>query len=164
MRVPAGAKITAAKYRKAVLKSYPTEDQIKTYFSSNLADPKRSKYLSGDDLHYCIEEILKTHLGHTEFMVIYDIIDQDGDDKISEQEFLDFMLEQSPDVRAILAGRSPNAIVDLKVSVTRDMDQGESLHSQSYFFVSYALTLTCYFHLPRYGIKLHFLSLFTSIV
>ena len=134
-KIPGNAKMIAAKYRKAILKDYSSREKMEIYFSQMLKDPKKDKFADKDKFHLCIEELLKSHVKLTEFLVIYDLFDQDGDDKVSLEDFLDFVMEQSPDVRAILSSRPPNAIVDLKVSVTRDMDQGIKTSIQYYFLI-----------------------------
>ena len=128
------SKILALKLRAAIIKSYNGINDYKSAFNSLIVDKVDKKYADLDAFHEFVEQHIEgTRINETDNLIIYSIFDVDGDGKVSLQDFLSFLNEHA-DATTILEGRSPEVIVDIKVSNSREMDA--ELLAQKYIHIS----------------------------
>ena len=108
------AKLIALKARASVLQEFPGDSGLKTVFGSLC--PEGSKFADRVLFTEFIEDVLATNVSDSEEAELYTIFDVDGDGKVSQQDFLNFVVGQCSEARKALEIGNAEVIVDLRVS------------------------------------------------
>ena len=146
------ARMMALNLRREIINTYGNikdhdreEEYARCFKQHLLRDKSNDKFADRDKFHEFAESMLDGEeneedgvrfiISRVDNMIIHDLFDIDGDGSVSLEDFLAFILAQSVDAKRILGGKNPEAIVDVKISNSRDQDS--ELISQGYTHVSH---------------------------
>lgn len=119
-----GARILALKARAAILKEFPGEGGYRNVFSSVVVNG--SRFADQTAFGELIEDLLSVNLTNSDISGVYALFDVDGDGKVSQTDFLNFVIGQSAEAFQALDEGDGDAIIDIRISTNsvNDIDLG----------------------------------------